>query len=168
MTHMTKNTMYLDAFISSIEPVLHQMAQVPGSKKKETIHVNWSPSFDVAVHIGISGDIKGNFIICFKNRVSYKLSAAMMGGVPTRDLEKEDVASAVSEFANIAAGIAMVKLEKEGISSYISTPNIFFGKGSSITIPKMEETMVVTFTSAVGEFELNIFITENEDYGDDS
>jgi chemotaxis protein CheX len=146
--------LFIKAFVSVGEMVLGGKL----TSKKPFIKTKTAGIKDVAVLIGVTGQLKGQVAINFEKETAIKIASFMMGGMEITELD--DIAkSAVSEVGNMVMGNASTELSNVGISTDITPPNLIVGQNMFIT--NIEKTIVVPFDSQYGEIYFEIAIEEN-------
>ena len=89
---------------------------------------------DVNTIIGVTGQLEGQVIYTFDERVALRIASALMGE-PLEELD-ELAKSAVAELGNIITGNAAIGLSENGYNCILTPPTLLTGK----------ELIVTTFT----------------------
>jgi chemotaxis protein CheX len=89
---------------------------------------------DVNTIIGVTGQLEGQVIYTFDERVALRIASALMGE-PLEELG-ELAKSAVAELGNIITGNAAIGLSENGFNCILTPPTLLTGK----------ELIVTTFT----------------------
>jgi chemotaxis protein CheX len=89
---------------------------------------------DVNTIIGVTGQLEGQVIYTFDERVALRIASALMGE-PLEELD-ELAKSAVAELGNIITGNAAIGLSENGFNCILTPPTLLTGK----------ELIVTTFT----------------------
>ncbi len=148
---------YINPFISAFFSVLKQVAQADGKRGQLQLKTTPRPSYDVAVLLSVVGDIEGQVIYSMKEEVAKKLASAMMMGFPVEELN--DLAkSAVSEFANMVTGNAVMSLGAKGLKLDISPPTIV--KGKDLEVSSQISMLVIPISTPLGEMEIDVALRE--------
>lgn len=112
------------------------------------------PSDNVAVILGIKGDITGQIIVTFSRETALKVVGTMMGGMEIQEFD-EIGWSAVQEFGNWVAGTTATELSKEDCTIDVTTPIVnegdshFHSKFPFLSIP---------FMSSIGAVKVHIAV----------
>ncbi len=148
---------YINPFISAFFNVLKQAAQTDGKRGQLTLRTSMLSSHDIAVLISIIGDLEGQVVYTMSEEVAKRLASAMMMGFPVEELN--DLArSAISEFANMVTGNAVMLLGSQGLKINISPPTLVKGKEMEITfeIPMLS----IPISTPLGEMEIDVALRE--------
>jgi len=89
---------------------------------------------DVNTIIGVTGQLEGQVIYTFEERVALRIASALMGEA-VEELD-ELAKSAVAELGNIITGNAAIGLSENGYNCILTPPTLLTGK----------ELIVTTFT----------------------
>jgi chemotaxis protein CheX len=143
---------YVNPFISSTIDMFKTMLDcevTPGQVilKNDDVH-----TYDVSGVIGLSGEAQGSICLSFPKIMALKVVSALLG----MDIKiiGPDVADGIGELANIVAGNAKQHLTQFNLS--ISLPKVIMGKGHHIASQRGIPTIIVPFTSNLGEFAMEI------------
>jgi len=146
---------YVNVFIKSLI-IVNEMMLGERPVMKETFKKTSTTSLlDVAVVVGITGQIKGQVVINFSTETGKKIASTMMGGMSIPELDAISK-SALSEMANMTMGTASTELSQLGITTDITPPHIIVGEHMSMT--SKDKTIVVSFDSFAGKILLEISI----------
>ena len=116
-----------------------------------------SPLEEVAVLIGITGQVKGQVIFSFTEETAKHMASALMGGMSIPELD--DISkSAVAEVGNMIMGTASTALSQKGIITDISPPNLIVGKNMLIT--GISKGIVVPMKGNMGLINIELFVEE--------
>ena len=100
--------------------------------------------YDMTGVMIIYGDINGVFFVS-ANEADMRLFCSYMTGVPIEDIKKEDYIDAMSEFANMTAGSAKLRLGNSEYIFTLSSPYILESKEMSISTKKKVSVLSTTF-----------------------
>lgn len=143
---------YVNPFILSTIETFSKMLNCdakPGkiALKNESIH-----TFDVSGIIGLSGEAQGSICLSFPKVMALKVVSALLS-MEIKIIGPE-VADGIGELANIVAGNAKQHLSQFSLS--ISLPKVIIGKDHSIAPMRGIPSIIVPFTSTMGEFAMEI------------
>ncbi len=123
---------------------------------KETFKKTSTTSLlDVAVVIGITGQLKGQVVINFSSETGQNMASVMMGGIPISELD-EIGKSALQEIGNMMMGTASTELSQLGVTTDITPPHMITGEHMSMTAK--DKTIIVSFELSAGKILLEISI----------
>ncbi|WP_234121392.1 chemotaxis protein CheX [Clostridium hydrogenum] len=94
---------YINPFIVSSIDILKQVCNISVSKNQLFVKKGFTQLKDVTISVGVTGDIKGNFVMGFDRETAMNIASIMMGGFPVTEFN-EITASAVSEICNMIGG----------------------------------------------------------------
>ena len=107
----------------------------------------------IATILGVTGDLKGQFIITLDESISLKIASAILMGVPVTTYD-EVAESAVCEIGNMIGGEATTLLQKEGFTCDITVPSIVKGKEVNIAFYPIAPLFVIHFSCEWGPIDL--------------
>lgn len=144
---------FIKAFIVVSEMTMGERPVMKETFKRTTT----SSLLDIAVVVGVTGELKGQVVINFSKDTGKGIASKMMGGMPVESMD--DIAkSALSEMCNMVLGTASTELSQIGISTDITPPNMIIGEHMSMTAK--EKTLIVTLEASVGQVLLEIAIED--------
>ncbi|WP_017728732.1 chemotaxis protein CheX [Halalkalibacterium ligniniphilum] len=114
------------------------------------------PSRDVAVILGIKGELSGQIICTFSSETAKKIVSVMMGGMEIQQLD-EIGWSAVQEFGNWVAGTTATELSKESCIIDVTPPIVNEGESK---FHSSYPYVTVPLTSIIGEIDVHIAVKE--------
>ncbi|NBG87904.1 chemotaxis protein CheX [Isachenkonia alkalipeptolytica] len=150
---------YLNPFIEATNRVFQTMLNLEPEKKELKMEEDLITSNDANVVLGVTGDLQGTVIFGFPEEMTLKM-VKEMSGMEMAEINSF-VSSALGEVANIISGNAMTILHDENLSCDIVPPRIFIGEYKSFAVEE-EQPLVLTLSTAMGEFDLNLFLKEKE------
>lgn len=110
-------------------------------------------SAGIATILGITGALKGQFIIVLDEAMALKIASAILMGVPVENYD--DVAeSAVCEIGNMIGGEASKQLQEIGYVCDITVPSIVRGKEMEIAFYPAAPLFVINFVCEWGPVRL--------------
>ncbi len=114
---------------------------------------------DVSGVIGIVSDtFNGSVIISFPEQTFLNVIGGMLGETYT-ELNKE-ILDGAGEITNMIFGQAKITLNERGYGIKIALPQVITGKGHSLSAMSKGPTVVIPFTSPVGDFFVEISLSE--------
>jgi len=129
------NIAYINPLIEASMRVIKQTTGFNTSVGKINITKSPYKNNNVVVIIGLTGEIKGNAVLCFKRELACKIVSAMMGGYPVNELD--DIAkSAISELCNMIMGNTATLYTQQNIRVNITPPTVLTGENLEITVHK--------------------------------
>lgn len=143
---------YVNPFMKATMNVFKTMIGIEAKAGKPMLKKDKSPSFDISAIIGLSGQAQGSITLSFPKLVALKIVSAMLEA-PIKVVGPE-VSDGVGEIVNIVAGNA-----KQDLASYqlsISLPQVVIGKDHEIARLSGIPTLVVPFSSDMGEFAMEV------------
>lgn len=154
------NAEHINVFIEAVQGVFAEVAQkqlVIGAKTVKDSNVTGK---NVAVLIGITGEIRGSITINMNEDFAMQTASNMMCGMPVAELD--DMAqSAIRELGNMMLGRVASLLEKQGKVIDITPPTLLMGKGITIS-NQISPTLVLSFNEGanVAVMDMDVAIKE--------
>lgn len=151
---------FINPFLGATLHVLKVQASIeaqPGKvyMKKPTDNLKG----DVSGVIGIVSDtFNGSVIISFPEATFLNVIGSMLGETYT-ELNKE-ILDGAGEITNMIFGQAKITLNERGYGIKIALPQVITGKGHSLSAMSKGPTVVIPFTSPVGDFFVEISLSE--------
>ncbi len=151
---------YINPFIASAMNVLKQMTGSDVKRGDIALRKGIQPKYEVAVTLGVVGDIRGDVAYSMSTQTALKLAGAMAMGMQFDDIQNEIVRSAIGELGNMITGGAVTELAAKGIKADISPPSIIIGKNIKVfsTLP----SVVIPLLTDFGEIEISVSLEETE------
>jgi chemotaxis protein CheX len=146
------NVAYVNPFISSTLETFKTMMKIDVVPQKPALKKNGDPMYDVSGIIGLSGNAQGSISLSFPKIVALKAVSAMIGS--EIKIIGPEITDGIGEIVNIIAGNAKQNLTQYNLT--ISLPNVIVGKDHSVTAPSGIATIIVPFTSAIGNFAMEV------------
>jgi chemotaxis protein CheX len=144
---------FIKAFIIVSEMTLGERPTMTKTFKKTAT----SSLLDIAVVVGITGDIRGQVVINFSKETGMAIASKMMGGRPITELDNISN-SALSEIGNMVMGTASTDLSQIGVTTDITPPNLIIGEHMSMT--SKDKTLIVSLDTTLGKIMLEIAIED--------
>ena len=155
------NVEYINPFISASTTILKQMASIDAKIGKPYMKESPYTGGDVAIFLGLTGQIKGQVIFSLKSETALQIASGMMGGMELTVLD-EISKSAISEMTNMILGNAATLLSNKGIMIDITPPSLLIGNSLQISMQKMKTICIPLELSAGSVLEIDVAITENK------
>jgi len=148
---------YINFFYQATNDVFKLMLNMETEKKNLSVLEDMISSKDVNVHLGITGDLKGNVLFGFPKDMAIEMIKIMSG----MEMDKIDsfASSALGEIGNIIGGNALTNLSKNKYVCDIAPPQVFVGKYKSFSLDN-EKILQLTLKTDIGEFDISIFLKE--------
>jgi chemotaxis protein CheX len=146
------NVAYVNPFISSTIETFKTMMKIEVVPQKPELKHEGGPMYDISGIIGLSGNAQGSISLSFPKTVALKTVSAMVGS--EMKIIGPEITDAIGEIVNIIAGYAKQNLTEYNLT--ISLPNVIVGKDHSVATLSGTATIVVPFTSAIGNFAMEI------------
>ena len=143
---------YVNPFISSTITTFKTMLRMDAIPGAVALKREPFPAYDISGVIGLSGDAQGSISLSFPKLVALKTVSAMLG--TDIKIVGPELTDGIGELANIVAGYAKQGLAKYNLS--ISLPNVIIGTDHILAQPSGAPTIIVPFTSAIGNFAMEI------------
>lgn len=120
----------INPFLSASSELLKQMCNIEVEKRPLYVKEGVVRLKNITITIGVTGDIKGNFIINLDKEAAMDIASKMMGGYEVTELN-ELTTSAVSELCNMIAGHSGIYFSNEHKNIDITPPAIYINSGDS-------------------------------------
>ncbi|MGM0508863.1 MAG: chemotaxis protein CheX [Fusobacteriota bacterium] len=144
-----------NGFLGGIKEVLEQFGITDIKKKNLSKKERFDATYEVAIIIGVTGDLKGNVNYNFSKKVGKALASKMMMGMPVEDFD-EMAKSALSELSNMMSGKSAARLEAIGKTIDISPPTLVVGDEMDVWFEKKIKIIAIDLDTSIGEIEVNI------------
>jgi chemotaxis protein CheX len=146
------NVAYVNPFIESTIETFKTMMKIDVVPQKAELKHDGDQMYDISGIIGLSGNAQGSISLSFPKIVALKTVSAMVGS--EIKIIGPEITDAIGELVNIIAGYAKQNLTQYNLA--ISLPNVIVGKDHSVAALSGTATIVVPFTSAIGNFAMEI------------
>lgn len=157
----TINVDYINPFISAIASIFKMTAGIECKAGRPYIRESPYTGGEVAIFIGITGDIKGQVIFTLSQVDACKIASGMMGGMSVPELD-EMARSAISEATNMISGNAATGLSAKGITVDITPPTLLMGQKMQISTQKMITFCVPMDFTPDGKLEIDIAMSDQK------
>jgi len=149
------NANFINPFLSSVSNVLATMAQTESQAGPLSLKKDATAYGDVSGIIGMSSPQgKGSFAISFSEGVVLAITQRMLGEEHTEI--DSTVTDLVGEVTNMAIGGAKQLLADTGYDFGLASPVVVRGKDHKIDHQSKKATLLIPFTSDVGEFFIEV------------
>lgn len=111
---------------------------------------------DVNTIIGVTGQLEGQVIYTFEERVALRIASALMGEV-VEDLD-ELAKSAVAELGNIITGNAAIGLSENGYNCILTPPTLLTGK--ELIVTTFTPVLNIPFSTDFGSVTVHVALRE--------
>ncbi len=155
---MAMDVSYVNPFIVSTIETFKKMLNTDIRPGKVALKDSEVHTFDVSGIIGLSGEAQGSICLSFPKVIALRVVSALLG--MEIKIIGDDVADGIGELANIVAGNAKQHLTKYNLS--ISLPKVVIGKDHKVASQRGVPTIVVPFSSKLGEFAMEIALKTPE------
>ncbi|MDR2579793.1 MAG: chemotaxis protein CheX [Fibromonadaceae bacterium] len=147
---------WINAFISATSDTFNKMLQLPVKAGKPHLLAEESNTKDISGMIGLSGTVRGAVVIGFPEQSGINVVNKFLCENFTELCP--DVSDAVGELVNIIAGYVKAFIQNEKFD--ISLPSIARGSKHMVFMPKYAPTIVIPFSSDLGDFVLEAALAE--------
>jgi chemotaxis protein CheX len=151
---------YANPFVVAAVETFQKEIGVKLSRKELKLKDSPVPGQAISIIIGVTGAVRGQVVLSMDENVALAVTKALLPGKLPAELKKL-VQSAVSEMANIITGQASIMLAGDTGHIDITPPAIITGTGWGMDFLSIQ-TISLSFLSEIGQFELNIALTEGE------
>jgi chemotaxis protein CheX len=153
------DTEFINPFLEAALHVLQVQAKIEASagqiytkKSSEGFSGEISGVIDI-----VSDSFRGSVVISFPAETFLKILSRMIGGEFTQ-LDDSNIAGA-GEVTNMIVGNAKVVLNQKGYNIKAAIPRVKRGRGAEVTPGSRVPVIVVPFTSQVGDFWIEIWLS---------
>ena len=154
------NSEYINPFIQGAQNILNMICMEPTELGKLFTKKPPYISEQVAIIIGLTGQITGNVIFTMQYNVACSIASKMMMGMPVSELDAMS-SSAISELANMISGNVATLFASNGIVLDITPPkfmvNATYESFSSVSKKSLIICVPLMFSSG-SVFEIDISI----------
>ncbi|MDD5067002.1 MAG: chemotaxis protein CheX [bacterium] len=147
----------VNPFLSAAYDVFKQIFNCELRKGQITIKQEPLAAYEIAILIGITGDMyTGVVIYSMKKYSAVKIAQSLDPNAHITE-GNESFADALGELANIISGNAMSEFAKNGVNLTITTPSLIKGEAFEIHLLK-QTTLCAEMISPFGVLEINVAI----------
>lgn len=157
MTQPTFQVAFINPFLTAAEEIFPKLTRQDLATGEPALVSSPFRADGVTVHIGLTGQLHGDFYCSFDDETAKKIASAMMMGMPVTSID-EVATSALAELANQISGNAVTDLAELGYRCNIAPP-LVFGPGLEVSgrAPRM---LTVPMHSPLGQVVLRIALWE--------
>lgn len=150
---------YINSFYKATQDVFSLMLDLDVEKNKLGVIDGMISSKEANVILGVTGDLKGTVLFSFPKPMTLEM-VRIMSGMEMKNIDNF-VSSALGEVANIIGGNAVTNLTGCDYICDIVPPQVIIGDYKSISMVN-EKALQLSLDTDIGEFDINIFLTENQ------
>ena len=125
---------------------------------RDSLALNQGPlrGADVNTIIGVTGQLEGQVIYTFEERVALRIASALMG--ETVEELDELAKSAVAELGNIITGNAAIGLSENGYNCILTPPTLLTGK--ELIVTTFTPVLNIPFSTDFGSVTVHVALRE--------
>lgn len=147
---------YINIILEATKGIVDMVCQEDIERQAPYIKNSPYTMSEISVNIGLTGDLKGQFVISLEKNVIKYIASRMMGGMEISDIEMAK--SAIGELSNMIMGNAGMKLSELNKCIDITPPLIIEGR-VSISNPNQTISLPFKMKDDMG-FEINLSVIE--------
>ncbi len=148
---------FVNPFLSAAYDVFKQLLNCEIRKGQITIKPEPLAAYEIAILIGITGDMYTGVVIYSMKKYSAVKIAQSLNAHSKVNEDTVNFTDALGELANIISGNAMSEFAKKGINLTITTPSLIKGDAFEIHLLK-QTTLSAEMISPFGGIEINVAI----------
>ncbi len=153
------NVDYINPFIEATINTFQTMCKVTPTRERVFLKGEGEEVYGVSGIIGLGGEATGAVVLNFPEPAAVKIVSKFVG--EECDGINSSVVDGVGELANIIAGDAKNRLIQKGYKFEIGLPKIVTGRNYITAQSKSVPCIVVSFTSEVGRFCLEVSLKKS-------
>ena len=154
--HDDKQEQCFAAFQQGTEEVLIQVLEVPVEQGEVLVVDSPVAILEVAVIIGLTGDLDGRVIFEFNREAALKIASVMNFGEEFESLDDSMARATLSELGNLIGGRAVTLFNDGGNNLSISTPMLMCGLG--IRTSDQQAVRKISVKTECGEVLVNLSV----------
>jgi len=141
---------HIECVAKAVETILSSLlGEAPVRADEEATQESLKCNGVVGV-IGLVGDVEWSLVVGIPRETAPKLAEGFTGfEIP---FESEDMGDAIGELTNLVAGDVKVNLDRLGVASEISLPQVLRGEGIELLRPPRVPSVILSFESSYGPF----------------
>lgn len=148
---------YINPFVESSVSVMREILGIEVKREQISLKSKAVPILDIAVIIGLVGQVEGRVLFDMKLDTALKIISKMNEEEIT---QFDDLAKAtITELGNMITGRAVTKLSEMGYRFDVTPPAIFAGKNMEISDVEIE-ALIVPVETSLGRIEINVALRE--------
>lgn len=148
---------FINPFLEASTIVFKEILHAEMIRGKIGIKESPTPSYELAILIGIVGSFSGEVVFSMNLDTAYKISRKLVPDIADADMPNE-YRDILGEIANMITGNAMNIFTTTGQSVDITTPNIVEVANSTLKYEKKPSLSINLYTK-MGRFEVNVALT---------
>lgn len=153
------NIEFVQPYLEAARDVMGHETKALVTSGKVALRKTFTLSSEVAVMIGITGQMEGVVLLTMPKSTALSIANHMTGDSYT-ELD-ELVQSAIAELANVISGQASIRLSTSGYDTCVSPPAVIVSSAESSVSTLAIPAYSIPLTSACGELELQVALKEN-------
>lgn len=148
---------YINPFVESSVSVLNEVLGLEVKREQISLKSKAIPVLEVAVIVGLVGQVEGRVIFDMKKETVLKIVSNMNDEEIT---DFDELAKAtITELGNMITGRAVTKLSEMGYKFDVTPPAIF--SGDNMVISDIDiEALIVPVETPLGRIEINVALRE--------
>lgn len=123
------NVEHINPFLLAATKVLKDMCGIDTTVGKPYVKETEFTDKTLVIMIGVTGEMRGQVLIAFEEKVACSIASAMMMGMPVSEMD-EMATSAICELGNMIMGNTATIFSTKGIAIDITPPTICKGNMS--------------------------------------
>jgi chemotaxis protein CheX len=148
---------YINPFVESSVSVMKEILGIDVKREQISLKSKAIPILDVAVIVGLVGQVEGRVLFDMKMETALKIISKMNEETIT---EFNELAKAtITELGNMITGRAVTKLSEMGYRFDVTPPAIFSGQNMEISDVDIE-ALIVPIETSLGRVEINVALRE--------
>ena len=150
---------YINPLIVSMSKIFTELTGINIIRDK--LFIRKDPIFldNVAIMIGVTGEIRGQLAISMEKSTALNVASKMMMGMSVSEFD-EMAKSAIGEMGNMIAGTYATGLSNLDKRVDITPPSILSGENINYS-SYYGEQLTITFKSDIGDISMDVSIKEN-------
>ncbi|OHD10906.1 MAG: chemotaxis protein CheX [Spirochaetes bacterium GWD1_27_9] len=148
---------YINPFVESSVSVMREILGIEVKREQISLKSKAVPILDVAVIVGLVGQVEGRVLFDMKMETALKIVSKMNEEELT---QFDELAKAtITELGNMITGRAVTKLSEMGYRFDVTPPAIFSGHNMEISDVEIE-ALIVPIETSYGRVEINVALRE--------
>lgn len=153
---------YLNPFLQAIAYVIEKvLGEKPVRGQIYLQDHNPYSTDDVAILVGITGTLQGQFVLSFDQKTAAGIASQMIKKTSTGGISTQH-RSALSELANMITGNATIELSNAGFPCDITPPSLLIGTNIQVTVQEQIKTVVIPLKVSHGELFVSLSMIETD------
>lgn len=147
---------FVNPFVAAMLHVFQKEFGINVMREQLELHQGPLTGKEVNVIIGVTGQLEGQVIYTFDERVAVKIASALM--MEEVEVLDEIAKSAVAELGNMITGNAAIGLSENGYSSVLTPPTLLTGK--ELIVTTFNPILKVPFVTDFGVVTVHVALRE--------